>query len=216
MKALLADARLTWSLGCQGTLPMGFVKRQLEAMEEERQRKQDALLDAPEMLMNVVEKLNEISDSLSDTLERFKPAESSKIFLSYKSVDKPTVSRYKTALQTCGFQPWIDEDEMHAGSHLDAAIIKGMRGSCAAVFFITPNFIDERFLKQEIEYGISEERERPRQFVIIPLLLPGASRNNVPPLLSRFVAKTATDELDGVLTIIKALPIKPGVPVSKG
>lgn len=194
---------------------MGSAKRQLEQMAEERQRKQEALLDAPEMLLNVVEKLDDISESLSHTLKRFEPAKTSKIFLSHKSIDKPTVSQYKTALQICGFRPWIDEDEMPAGSHLDAAIINGVRDSCAAVFFITPNFTDERFLKQEIEYAITEERERPGQFVIIPLLLAGASQDQVPALLSRFVAKTADDELDGLLAIIKALPIKPGPPVSK-
>ena len=188
---------------------------QLIEMEIERQRKQEALLDAPEMLLDVVEKLDYISESLSHTLERFEPADITKIFLSHKSIDKPTVSRYKTALKICGFQPWIDEDEMPAGAHLDAAIINGMRDSCAAVFFITPNFTDERFLKQEIEYAINEERERSGKFVIIPLLLDGASQNQVPALLSRFVAKTVGDDLDGLLAIIKSLPIKPGPPVSK-
>lgn len=194
---------------------MGSTKRLLEEQAEERSRKQEALLDAPKILSGVVEKLQEISDSLNQTLKRFEPAQITRIFLSHKTIDKPTVVRYKTALQVCGFQPWIDEDEMHAGSHLDAEILNGMRGSCAAVFFITQNFVDERFLKQEVEYAIEEERERPGDFVIVPLLLDGASRDKVPALLERFVAKTADNELDGLLAIIKALPIKPGPPVSK-
>ena len=194
---------------------MGSTKRLLEEQAEERSRKQEALLDAPQILSGVVEKLQEISDSLNQTLKRFEPAQITRIFLSHKPIDKPTVVRYKTALQVCGFQPWIDEDKMHAGSHLDAEILNGMRGSCAAVFFITQNFVDERFLKQEVEYAIQEERERPGDFVIVPLLLDGASRDKVPALLERFVAKTADNELDGLLATIKALPIKPGPPVSK-
>jgi hypothetical protein len=191
---------------------MSWGGEELARMEQERREKQDAL---PDMLLDVVNKLDEISDSLNHTLEKFKPVETTKVFLSHKSIDKPIVSRYTSAFKICGFQPWIDDDEMPAGSHLDAALINGMKESCAAVFFITPNFTDERFLKQEIEYAVNEERDRPDDFVIIPLLIGGASQGNVPTLLSRFVAKTAVDELGGLMEIIKALPIKPGPPVAR-
>ena len=191
---------------------MSWGGEELARMEQERREKQDAL---PDMLFDVVNKLDEISDSLNHTLERFKPVETTKVFLSHKSIDKPIVSRYTSALKVCGFQPWIDDDEMPAGSHLDAALVNGMKESCAAVFFITPNFTDERFLKQEIEYAVNEERNRPDDFVIIPLLIGGASQGNVPTLLSRFVAKTAVDELGGLMEIIKALPIKLGPPVAR-
>ncbi len=191
---------------------MGWAKEEMIRREQERQERQDGL---PDMLLGVVNRLDEISDSLKHTLERFEPAETTKVFLSHKSIDKPTVSRYTSALKICGFQPWIDDDEMPAGSHLDAALVDGMKESCAAVFFITPNFTDERFLKQEIEYAVNEERERPGDFVIIPLLLGGASQGNVPKLLSRFVAKTAVDDLGGLMEIVKALPIKPGPPVAR-
>ena len=44
---------------------MGSTKRLLEEREQERYRKQEALLDAPKILSGVVEKLQEISDSLN-------------------------------------------------------------------------------------------------------------------------------------------------------
>jgi hypothetical protein len=191
---------------------MGWASEEMIRLAQERRAKQDAL---PDMLLGVVNKLDEISESLNHTLERFEPAEATKVFLSHKSIDKPTVSRYTAALKICGFQPWIDEDEMPAGSHLDASLVNGMKESCAAVFFITPNFTDERFLKQEIEYAVNEERERPGDFVIIPLLIGGATQSNVPKLLSRFVAKAAADDLEGLVEIVKALPIKPGPPVAR-
>lgn len=191
---------------------MGGAKDEMIRLELERQAKQDAM---PDMLLGVVNKLEEVSESLNDTLKRFEPAEAIRVFLSHKSTDKPIVSRYASALRICGFQPWIDEDEMSAGAHLDVALVNGMKESCAAVFFITPNFTDERFLRQEIEYAINEERERPGYFVIIPLLIGGATQSHVPTLLSRFVTKAAADDLNGLLEIIKALPIKPGPPIAR-
>lgn len=194
---------------------MGWAKRQYEQMLEERQRKQEELLEVPAALFSVVEKLDEISASLDHTLQRFQPAETDRVFLSHKTIDKPRVLRFKNALHICGFQPWIDEDEMPAGTHLDAAILNGMKRSCAVVFFITPHFKDDRFLKREIEYAIIEERERPGEFMVIPLLLDGADDAYLPPLLSPFVRIAAQDDFEALLEIVKALPIRPGPPVPR-
>ncbi len=83
-----------------------------------------------------------------------------KIFLSHKGVDKPEVREYKVILEVLGFEPWLDEDDMPPGTKLGRGLLKGFQESCAAVFFITPNFTDEKFLATEIDYAIDEERNR--------------------------------------------------------
>ncbi len=45
-----------------------------------------------------------------------------------------------------GLAPWLDEDDMVAGSSLHREILKGFKESCAVIFFISANFKDEKFL----------------------------------------------------------------------
>ena len=92
-----------------------------------------------------------------------------KIFLCHKSPDKAKVREFKETLSILGFDPWLDEDAMAAGVQLDRSILQGMKDSCAAVFFLTPNFSDEKFLATEINYAIAEHRERSPDFAIIAL-----------------------------------------------
>jgi hypothetical protein len=43
-------------------------------------------------------------------------------------------------LQELGFDSWLDEEAMSAGTELERGILRGFKDSCAALFFITPNF----------------------------------------------------------------------------
>ena len=83
-----------------------------------------------------------------------------KIFLSHKGVDKPMVREFYYALEALGFQVWLDEDAMAAGTKLDRGIREGLEKSCAAIFFITPSFVDEKWLADEIDYAIEEKRSK--------------------------------------------------------
>jgi hypothetical protein len=69
-----------------------------------------------------------------------------RIFLSHKGFNKPLVREFATTLSMLGFEPWLDEDAMPAGTNLERGILKGFVDSCAAVFFVTPEFKDEDFL----------------------------------------------------------------------
>jgi hypothetical protein len=57
-----------------------------------------------------------------------------KIFLSHKGADKPRIRNYHDTLKLLGFDPWLDEDAMTAGTNLQRGILQGMADSCAAVF----------------------------------------------------------------------------------
>lgn len=139
-----------------------------------------------------------------------------KIFLSHKSIDKNKVRSFKKTLELLGFEPWLDEDAMHAGMELERSIKQGFTDSCAAIFFITPNFIDEDYLGTEVNYAISEKRKKGRDFSIITLVLEeNGIKGNVPELLEPYVWKEPQDDLEALREVIKALPLKLGQPFYK-
>lgn len=135
---------------------------------------------------------------------------SKKIFLSHKGVDNPLIREYKNSLEIIGLSPWLDEDSLLAGASLERGLVDGFEQSCAAVFFITPNFVDEKYLASEIEYAIAQKRKKEDKFSIISLLLRGQNeqRGVVPKLLQPFVWKEPNSHLEGFYEIVRALPLK--------
>lgn len=131
-----------------------------------------------------------------------------RIFLSHKGVDKPLVRRIYDALTLLGFEPWLDEADMNAGAELERALLQGMKESCAAVFFITPDYLDDNFLATEVDYAVAEKRAKPDQFSIVTLVLQKKkAKGTVPDLLHKYVWKEPETELAILSEILKALPV---------
>lgn len=80
-----------------------------------------------------------------------------RIFLSHKSANKPLARQYSDVLRLLGFDPWLDEEAMPAGTELNRGILQGFNDSCAAVFLITPAFMDEKYLRTEINYAVDQK-----------------------------------------------------------
>jgi len=131
-----------------------------------------------------------------------------KIFLSHKSVDKPLVYRYQRCLKELGFDPWLDEAAMAAGTNLERGLLLGFEQSCAAVFFLTESFIDEKYLATEIDYAIMQKRRKGNKFAIIT---PRYSNSvAIPGLLAPYVYRDVADGLEGFTHLLAALPIELG------
>jgi hypothetical protein len=141
-------------------------------------------------------------------LIRIPSASEIRIFLSHKSVDKPIVRRYQYALKQAGFTPWLDESDMAAGTNLERGILQGFEESCAAVFFITENFKDEKYLGAEVDYAIMQKRKKDKKFAIITLRYPNVQ--DVPGLLQTFIFKDVENDLQGFYEVLRALPIELG------
>ena len=135
---------------------------------------------------------------------------SRKIFLSHKGINKPIVRDYFETLKILGFNPWLDEDAMVAGDPLERTLLRGMKESCAAVFFITTDFKDEHYLETEINYSIAEKRKKGDKFAIITLVFKDDSgkKGKIPELLEQYVWKEPDNHLVALQEIIKALPIQ--------
>ncbi len=131
-----------------------------------------------------------------------------RIFLSHKGVDKDLVREYHAALHSVGLNPWLDETELTAGAPLVRSLGEGMANSCAAVFFLSPDYKDVEFLRQEVDDAIAERVARDNGFAIISLAVPdGTGRSiDIPAPLKKYVWKTATTPLEGLRYIIEGLP----------
>ncbi len=136
-------------------------------------------------------------------------SDSKKIFLSHKGVDKELVRDFKESLNLLGYDTWLDEDEMPAGTALDRGILQGMKDSCGVVFFITPSFKDDGFLESEVDYAIKEKREKGEKFAIVVLQFvdDDGGVGAIPQLLEKYVWKKPRTYLEALRHIIVALPV---------
>jgi len=130
-----------------------------------------------------------------------------RIFLSHKGVDKPMVERYHRALRLIGMDPWLDKEDMPAGTNLERGLLRGFEESCAAVFFVTQFFKDENYLATDIDYARIEKRKKKDKFAIITLTY---GQVVVPSLLAPYVHVGVENDLAGLAEILRALPIEAG------
>lgn len=132
-----------------------------------------------------------------------------RIFLSHRSADKALVRPFAAVLREIGYEPWIDEGDMPAGTTLHRGISAGLDSSCAVVFFITQNFEDDRWLRREVDQAVKRKIERGSKFAIVTLLFQGGK---VPRALEDFVYVNVDSETEAIRQIVRALPIKLGPP----
>jgi hypothetical protein len=137
-----------------------------------------------------------------------------KVFLSHKGADKPRVRQFFSVLKELGYDPWLDEDAMVAGTEIHRGILQGFKDSGAAVFFITPNFRDEAFLRSEVNHAVQQKTEKGARFAIITLVFKDEAGNkgSVPDLLHSYVWKEPFTDLEALTYIVRALPITLGLP----
>lgn len=169
---------------------------------------------ARDCVMLIKKDMSNLESELESTLQKHEFAQglvSMKVFLSHKGIDKPKVREFKETLKSLGLDPWLDEDAMHAGVELERAILQGFNDSCAAVFFITPNYIDEQYLATEVNYAISEKRKKGDKFAIVTLVYEiDGKKGKVPELLAPYVWKEPKSDLEAMRELIRSLPVKVG------
>lgn len=139
-------------------------------------------------------------------------SDAKKVFLSHKGIDKEYVIDFKKSLTLLGYDPWLDEDAMPAGTSLERGLLQGMQDSCGVVFFITPSFKDEGYLETEVNYAIAEKRTKGDKFAIIALQFVDqhGTTGEIPQLLKTYVWKKPKSPLEALREIVRALPIMPG------
>ena len=139
-------------------------------------------------------------------------SDAKRVFLSHKGANKKLVNDFKGTLELIGYKPWLDEDDMPAGTRVERGLQQGMKDSCGVVFFITPEFRDEGFLATEIDYAMMEKRRKGNKFAIVTLQFVGDDGSDppIPELLQPFIWKTPKTDLEALREIVRALPVVPG------
>jgi hypothetical protein len=151
----------------------------------------------------------DVRDLAGVPLDRIPSERELGIFLSHKSVNKDLVRRYYGTLDALGFQPWLDEEDIVAGDILHRALVDGMDSSCAAVFFVTSEFKDEKWIGKEVDLAVHRQVDRGSKFQIITLVFDDAE---VPRSLQTYVYAKVNNDLDGLREIVRGLPIELGPP----
>ncbi len=138
-------------------------------------------------------------------------SDAKKVFLSHKGLDKDNlVNDFKDTLRILGYDPWIDEDAMPAGTSLERGLLQGMEDSCGVVFFLTPSFNDDGYLATEVDYAVQQKRKKGNKFAIVSLQFvdKDGETGEIPDLLKQYVWKKPKTELQALREIVRALPIE--------
>ncbi|MBN4057084.1 toll/interleukin-1 receptor domain-containing protein [bacterium AH-315-J21] len=138
---------------------------------------------------------------------------SDRIFLCHKSAEDVMVERLDRLLSELEYSTWFNEKD----SLSDRSILKGMKESCAAEFFITPELVDSSFLAKEVDYAIAEKKKKNERFLIISLVFttPKGETAKVPKLLQRYEVRKVESVIEAARELIHALRIRTGLPVWK-
>jgi hypothetical protein len=109
-----------------------------------------------------------------------------KIFLSHRSRDKPLVNDFKELLPSF-LNPWLDDESLTWGISLETELRSTIQsGVDFLVIFLDKDALRSTWVRQELAWAIQRERELKRIFVL-PVLLPEAVAEDLPPELSQRV-----------------------------
>jgi hypothetical protein len=102
------------------------------------------------------------------------------IFLSYSTKDKALANALVNDLRKNGISVWYDADEILVGHDIVDKVYDGIRNSKYLAILLTPNSINSKWVKQELNYAKVLQIEES-QVTILPLLyrdceLPSALR----------------------------------------
>lgn len=131
------------------------------------------------------------------------------VFLSHNSLDKDSVRIIGEKLEKAGIRTWLDERQFKGGDHWPGKLYEILDNTDTVFFFLGINGVGP-WQDAEIDYlhnrYISSRRQSPR---IVPILLPGASIDNLPSKLNylKEIQFVTLDNLDSYDDISKLLQV---------
>jgi len=99
------------------------------------------------------------------------------LFLSYNSVDRPSVVAVQKLLKARGITTFFDRDQLAPGLPCPVALEEGLRGARAVAVFIGREL--GGWQKREMWFALDRqvrEEKQGRPFPVIPVLLAGANQ----------------------------------------
>src|SRR5262245_13229264 len=105
-----------------------------------------------------------------------------KIFISHSAEDKPLVRRLLKALEGAGASVWVDEAQLVPGAEWRDPVDSAIRNADAFVVLIGPHQMSP-WARAETSAALARAAEAPEALKIVPVLLPGVDRQDIPPIL---------------------------------
>jgi hypothetical protein len=90
-----------------------------------------------------------------------------KVFLSYARPDEKWAREIATRLTKSGLQVWDPEREVLPGDDLSSKVSKALRDSDAMVVLVSPQAVESRSVRNEIEQALSSSQFRDRLVPVI-------------------------------------------------
>jgi hypothetical protein len=119
-------------------------------------------------------------------------------FLSHNSADKPAVEALARRLRAAGVEPWLDRWNLVTGEPWQSALAGALDACETCVVFVGPGGIGP-WQNEEMRAAIDRRvRGGAGAFRVIPVLLPGASRDERSRLPSFLVAATWVEFRDAL------------------
>ncbi|RRR74801.1 MAG: toll/interleukin-1 receptor domain-containing protein [Candidatus Viridilinea halotolerans] len=106
-------------------------------------------------------------------------------FLSYHAPDREAARVLVAQLKAAGLRPWFDQDEIRTGQPWMERVEQGLAQSRATLVLIGTHGVG-RWQRQEAHVAIRQAIAAAGARPVIPVLLPGADRCGLPPLLDSF------------------------------
>jgi hypothetical protein len=127
------------------------------------------------------------------------------VFLSYSSKNKQMIRKFYNVLKEIGHKPWLDDMAITAGMDPVRAIQRAFHVCDAAIFFLTGDFADERWIQMEIDCAVRRRIESGDAFPLISIRF--AEDVSVPQPLEPYAYKTVSSELDALFEVLRALRV---------
>ena len=95
------------------------------------------------------------------------------LFISHATADDPFVRDLRLALEGLGHAVWVDSRNLLAGGVLAEEIESAIRDARGFIAVLSPQTVNSPWVKKEIEMALAVQAERPDDYRLLPLLLPG-------------------------------------------
>jgi len=131
----------------------------------------------------------------------------SKIFFSYSRVDSGFALQLAKDIRSSGIDIWIDQLDIQAGNHWDAAVEKALATSACVLVILTPSSTSSTNVMDEVSYALESGKK------IIPVLL----EDCLPPFRLRRLQRIdfTKDYNNGLTQLLAAIEVPVAESVAK-
>ncbi len=132
------------------------------------------------------------------------------IFISHSSKDDAFVKKLRETLELFGDLTWVDARKLTGGDELEAVIEENIRAARYFVVVVSLDALGSEWVQKEVKIALDEAAQRPEDYKIIPLVLPGVEKGHLTLLfpterLYIFVEESPTGFSDAMPKLFAAL-----------